>query len=109
LKNLQRAPPELRENIELAGLDIQPQEIIAFAILASAACAFLAMLAAILALKGGQTILLIIAAPMPVCTYFLVGWYPKGLAERERIRGLGEVSQLINYMTMAMKTTPNIE
>jgi hypothetical protein len=109
LRNLQRAPPELRENIELAGLDVQPQEIIALAILASAACAFLAMLAAILALRGGQTIFFIIAAPMPLCVYFLVGWYPKGLAERERIRGLGEVSQLINYMTMAMKTTPNIE
>jgi len=109
LRNLQQAPPELRENIELAGLDVQPQEIIAFAILASAACAFLAMLAAILALKGGQTILLIIAAPMPLCAYFLVGWYPKWQAERERIRGLGEVPQLINYMTIAMKTTPNIE
>jgi Flp pilus assembly protein TadB len=67
------------------------------------------MLAAVLALKGGQTILLIIAAPMPLCAYFLIGWYPKRRAESERIRGLGEVSQLINYMTMAMKTTPNME
>jgi len=109
LKKSQRAPPELRENIELAGLDVTPQEVAALAVLASVACTFLTTLAAVFALRGGQMILPIIAAPMPLCAYFLIGWYPKWRAERERIRGLGEVSQLINYMTMAMKTTPNME
>ncbi len=110
LKRAQRVPSELRENIEFAELAIQPEDVIALTTLAVSVCAGLALLTATATfLLGAPTILLAIAAPMPLFAYVAAGWYPKWRAERERTRGLGEAPQFINYLTMSMKTASNLE
>jgi hypothetical protein len=101
---------ELRENLELAGLEVQPEEVIALSLLALLSSALLAAAAAVACLTlGWSTILLAFFTSTPFLAFILAGWYPSWRAERERVRGLGEVPILISYMSMSMKMAPNLE
>jgi len=105
-KNLQRAPNELRENLEFIGIAVQPEEVVALAI-SAAVFAFIIAVAGML--LGGSPLLLALAAVLPMFAYVSVGWYPRWRAERERISGMGEAPMLVSYMAMAMKVRPNLE
>jgi len=106
LKHIQRAPDELRENLEFVGIEVQPEEVVAFAI---SAALFAFALAVTSVLFGGSTFLLVLVAIVPLFAYLSVGWYPRWRAERERILSMGEAPMLVNYMVMAMKVRPNLE
>ena len=105
-KHLQRAPDELRENLEFVGIKVQPEEVVALAI---SAAVFAFAIAVASMLFGGSTLLLAFVATAPPFAYVSVGWYPRWRAERERILGMGEAPMLVNYMVMAMKVRPNLE
>ncbi|MBA7603708.1 hypothetical protein ES703_10824 [subsurface metagenome] len=105
----QQVNDELRENLEFAALGVQAEEVVALAFLASFLCAAFVAGVVILFMTVGPPSMALPIAPMPLIAYMLVGWYPKWRAERQRIRGLGEVPILINYLTMSMKVTPNLE
>jgi hypothetical protein len=68
-----------------------------------------AFVVAIIGLWTGNFLLLVFAVAIPLFTYASTGWYPKWRAERERVKGLGEVPTLISYMVMSMKVVPNLE
>ncbi len=106
----QRVADELQENLEFAFVEVQAVEVAALAFLAVLVCATL--VAAVLLISmcvGLPPLALLPITPLPLLAYALVGWYPKLRAERQRVRGLGEVPMLINYLTMSMKVTPNLE
>ena len=110
LKREKCATDELRENIELAALKVQPSEVVALTLLATFVSAGLVAVAAMLFLTNRLPLLVFaLLAPTPLFAYAASGWYPKWQAEHERIRGLGEVPQFINYLTMSMKTASNLE
>lgn len=109
-KRLQRAPEQLRENLEFIGIDVQPEEVVAFAISASFIGAALALLIlAVGTLLGTPPSHLAPIVAVPPLAYVAIGWYPKWRAEQERVRGLGEVPMLVSYMVMAMKVRSNLE
>ncbi|MDI6820416.1 MAG: hypothetical protein QMC89_05900 [Candidatus Hodarchaeaceae archaeon] len=104
------ASDELRDNLELAGLEVQPDEVAALALLALASGASLALTAAAMVLLVGLPLpFLAPLALAPPLAFALVGWYPSWRAERERVRGLGEAPMLVGYMSMSMKVVPNLE
>jgi len=105
----QQVNDELRENLEFAALGVQAEEVVALAFLASFLCAAFVAGVVILFMTIGSPSMALPIAPLPLIAYVLVGWYPKWRAERQRIHGLGEVPMLINYLTMSMKVTPNLE
>jgi len=110
LKREKCATDELRENIELAALGIQPSEVVALTLLATSVFAGLVAVAAVFLIAACLPLLaFVLLAPAPLFAYAISGWYPKWRAEHERIRGLGEVPQFINYLTMSMKTASNLE
>ena len=105
-KNLQRAPDELRENLEFMEISVQPEEVVALAI-SAAVFAFVIAVAGML--LSSSPLFLVLAAVLPIFAYLSVGWYPRWRAERERILGMGEAPMLVSYMAMAMKVRPNLE
>lgn len=110
LKCEKYATDELRENIELADLKVQPSEVVALTLLTASISAGLVAVAAVLLLTGRiPTFAFVLIAPAPLFAYAVSGWYPKWRAEHERVRGFGEVPQFINYLTMSMKTASNLE
>ncbi|MEM2907941.1 MAG: hypothetical protein QXP65_01875 [Candidatus Hadarchaeales archaeon] len=100
---------ELRENLELVGLEVQPDEVVALSLLALLASALLAAAVIAACLTFDRPIIILAALPLPPLAFVSVGWYPSWRAERERVRGLGEVPILISYMSMSMKISPNLE
>jgi Flp pilus assembly protein TadB len=105
-KNIQRAPNELRENLEFIGIAVQPEEVVTLAISAALFTLVIAI-AGVLLIRS--SLLLVLAAVMPVLAYVSVGWYPRWRAERARVLGMGEAPMLVSYMAMAMKVRPNLE
>jgi len=109
-KRGQHVTDELQENLEFASLEVQAVEVAALAFLAALVCVTLA--AAVLSISmfvGLPPLSFLPIIPMPLLAYTFVGWYPKLRAERHRVLGLGEAPMLINYLTMSMKVTPNLE
>jgi Flp pilus assembly protein TadB len=101
---------ELRENLEFALLEVQTREVAALAFFAALVSAMLAVAVLLLSISVGlQALNFLPITPMPLLTYTFIWSYPKLRAERQRIRGLGEFPVLINYLTMSMRVTPNLE
>jgi len=106
----QSTTDELHENLEIASLEVQAMEVAALAFLAALVCATLVAGVFLISMFVGLPPLsLLPITPMPLLAYTFVGWYPKLRAERQRVRGLGEAPMLVNYLTMSMKVTPNLE
>jgi Flp pilus assembly protein TadB len=100
---------ELRENLEFAGLEVRAEEVVALTFLATLLCAALVGTIALFLTLTGSSSYVLPLAPAPLMAYALAGWYPKFRAGRLLARGLGEAPMLINYLTMSMKVTPNLE
>ena len=100
---------ELQENLKFAGLEVQAEEVVALTFLATLFSAALVAATALFLTLTGSSPYIPLLVPVPLIAYLLLGWYPKWRAERQRIRGLGEAPMLINYLTMSMKITSNLE
>ena len=100
---------ELQENLKFAGLEVQAEEVVALTFLATLFSAALVAATALFLTLTGSSSYIPLLVPVPLIAYLLLGWYPKWRAERQRIRGLGEAPMLINYLTMSMKITSNLE
>lgn len=109
LKRARYVSDELQENLEFAGLKVQAEEVVALTFFATLLSAALVAATALFLTLTGSSHCTPLLAPIPMIAYVLLGWYPKWRAERQRIRGLGETPMLINYLTMSMKVTPNLE
>jgi hypothetical protein len=105
-KNVQRAPNELRENLEFIGIAVRPEEVVTLAIY-SAIFALAIAIAGLLVLRS--TLILVFAAVLPALSYVSVGWYPKWRAEQVRVLSMGDAPMLVSYMAMSMKVRPNLE
>lgn len=109
LKRARYVSDELRENLEFAGLNVQAEEVVALTFLTALLCAALVAAAVLFSTLTGSSPYVLLFVPAPLIAYSIVGWYQKLRAERQRVRGLGEAPMLINYLTMSMKITPNLE
>ncbi len=90
-------------------MGVQAEEVVALTFLATLLCTVLVVVATLFLTLIGSSPYVLLLAPAPLIAYSFVGWYPKLRAERQRVRGLGEAPMLINYLTMSMKVTPNLE
>ena len=103
-------PEELERNLEFGGLDVEGEEVAALALLGVALSGTAALAAALAHLFLGLPLPIVMGlAPLPVLVYLLVGWYPRWKAEREQVRGQGEVPRLVSYLAMSLRTNPNLE
>lgn len=105
----------LAASVGHAGLEVAPYETVSLAIaaaMAALAAVALALIAAvILGLMDNAMAVLLVASGglLPLLAYVYVGEYPVRRAAHMRVRSLGDVPEVVSYIVMAMKLSPNIE
>ncbi len=110
LKSIQKSPKELENNLEILNSEVTGEEIIALAYLVL--LAGLSFTAIFLALAWFIKISFIIPLTTGFSTflvYFIVGWYPSWKAQNRKAKEMRRIPQLLNYITILLKITPNLE
>lgn len=109
------ASKDLVASIGFTGLEIKPSEAFSLAFMAAMASLAIVAMAGMAAFALGlmdtamAVVLVICGGVLPVLVYVYVGEYPKRRAAYMKVHSLGDVPEVISYIVMAMKLTPNIE
>ncbi len=109
------ASKDLVASIGFAGMEVKPSEAFSLAFVASlsslAAVAVIGIAAAALGLldTAMAVVLVLCGGMLPMLVYVYVGEYPKRRAAYMKVHSLGDVPEVISYIVMAMKLSPNIE
>jgi hypothetical protein len=109
------ASKDLVASIGFTGLEIKPSEAFSLAFMAAMASLAIVAMAGMAAFALGlmdtamAVVLVICGGVLPLLVYVYVGEYPKRRAAYMKVHSLGDVPEVISYIVMAMKLTPNIE
>ncbi|HDN83424.1 MAG TPA: hypothetical protein ENG50_03575, partial [Candidatus Altiarchaeales archaeon] len=100
---------ELEENLKFTNLDIRAEEVVAcsyFVLFAS-----LAMVIPLILFLYYVTsnILVVSLFVIPFLLSYLIMEYPKTLANNERMKALGYAPEIISYLVIPLKRSPNLE
>ncbi len=110
LKNFRSPPSDLRENLRSAELSVEPEEVVALAVLTAVSGSVLAIGAfAFLMLFGFPPHTALVVGPLPVLPSFVVGWYPEWRSGKATSENLKALPRLIGYLAVALKINPNLE
>ncbi len=110
LKNSHDPPEELENNIRVANLDVQGEEVVSLGVFGALIGGIITGVVLFLSfLFGFSRIIPIIAVSFPILLYLSVGFYPSWLAEKVRTNGMSGVPRLISYLTASLKINPNLE
>ena len=100
---------ELEENLKFTNLDIKAEEVVAcsyFVLFASLAT----VIPLILFLYYATSNILVVSLfVIPFLLSYLIMEYPKTLANNERMKALGYAPEIISYLVIPLKRSPNLE
>jgi len=109
------ASKDLVASIGFAGMEIKPSEAFSLAFVASLSSLAAVAVAGIAAAALGSldtamaVVLVLCGGTIPTLAYVYVGEYPKRRAAYMKVHSLGDVPEVVSYIVMAMKLSPNIE
>ncbi|KXA95541.1 hypothetical protein AKJ37_06795 [candidate division MSBL1 archaeon SCGC-AAA259I09] len=110
LRDFQKPSNELERNLELIDLGVGPREVIAFAFLGIIfGTVIIGVILGITLILNFSLVTMLVLIPLPVLLYFVIGFYPKWRAEKERNKNLKLFPHLINYLSVSLKINPNLE
>lgn len=110
LKSIQKPPTELRKNLKFVNSKVTGEEVIALAYLVilsgfsvTAALIFLIWIFDISFISP------LISGFSTIFFYAMIGWYPSWKAQDKKTKEIRKIPQLLSYLTILLKITPNLE
>lgn len=101
---------QLKDSLEFLGIDATPEETQSLARAAGVLGVAAGLLMVfVLSLLLGFSILWLLFAAFPVLLYFYLKKYPTLKAESEKKRAVGEMPEMMSYLIMSLRISPNLE